>query len=152
MKLFFLAALASFSFNTYACPNLVGRYKNCFSEIRKMSGEYVVDQHQESDYEVYVIEYNDDETNAQRKDILKTNLEKDIRKETIPKIGVTVKIETRSHCDGNAVVSDADVFFLGAKVGNFVSKIFIEDKLLKSNVDGSYLKKDIHKRIVCELE
>jgi hypothetical protein len=63
-----------------------------------------------------------------------------------------VRIEARSYCEANAVVSNADVFFLGAKVGSFVSKIFIEGNLLKSNVDGSYLSKDVHKRIVCELE
>ena len=117
-----------------------------------MKGEYVIDQHQENDYEVYNIEYNDDETGESRKELIKTNNQIAKRKEKLPKAGVTVKIEARSTCQGNQVVSDAEVFFLGAKVGSFVSKIFVEDKLLKSNIDGAYLNKDVHKRIVCELE
>lgn len=152
MKLLILISVFSYSLSSYACPQLQGRYNKCFSEIRKIKGEYIVDQHQESNYEVYNVEYNDDETGENRKDIIKTDNQKDIRKETLPRMGVTVKIEARSNCAGNAVVSDANVFFLGAKVGSFVSKIFVEGNLLKSNVDGSYLGKDVHKRIVCELE
>jgi hypothetical protein len=152
MKLLILISAFSYSLNSYACPELQGRYNKCFSEIKKIKGEYIVDQHQESNYEVYNVEYNDDETAENRKDLIKTNNLIDSRKEKLPSLGVNVRIEARSYCEANAVVSNADVFFLGAKVGSFVSKIFIEGNLLKSNVDGSYLSKDVHKRIVCELE
>lgn len=152
MKKLILTAICLFSLNSYACPQLQGRYNKCFTEIKKINGEYIVDQHQENNYDVYNVEYNDDETGEQRKDIIKTNNLKDIRKEKLPKVGVTVRVEARSYCDGNTVASDADVFFMGSKVGSFVSKIFIEGKLLKSNVDGAYLGKEVHKRIVCSLE
>lgn len=152
MKFLVLVAAIFFSFNIYACPNLQGRYNKCFSEIRKIKGEYIIDQHQESDYEVYTIEYNDDESGDNRTDQLKTNNKIATRKETIPRIGVTVKIEARSTCVDNNVVSKGDAFFLGARVGSFVTKFFIEGNLLKSNVDGSYLGKEVHKRIVCERE
>ena len=152
MKLIILISAFSYSFSSYACPQLQGRYNKCFSEIRKVKGEYIVDQHQENNYEVYNVEYNDDETGENRKDLIKTNNQKETRKETLPRIGVRVKIEASSYCKDDAVVSDADVFFLGAKVGSFVSKIFVEGHLLKSNIDGSYLGRDVHKRIICELE
>ncbi|MDD4973783.1 MAG: hypothetical protein PHY93_05500 [Bacteriovorax sp.] len=152
MKLLFFISTLSYSLSSYACPQLQGRYNKCFSEIRKINGEYIVDQHQENNYEVYNVEYSDDETGENRKDLIKTNNQKDSRKESLPRMGVTVTVEARSNCVGDAVVSGADVFFLGAKVGSFVSKIFVEGKNLKSNVDGSYLGKDVHKRIVCELK
>lgn len=152
MKGLILISVLSFSLSSFACPELQGRYNKCYSEIRKIKGEYIVDQHQENNYEIYNIEYNDDETGESRKDIIAANNQKVSRKETLPRVGVTVRIEARARCDGDTVVSDADVFFLGAKVGSFVSKIFLEGKILKSNVDGSYLGKDVHKRIVCETE
>lgn len=153
MKLLLLILALSFTVGSYAsCPQLQGRYNKCYSEIKKIKGEYIIDQHQENNYEVYNVEYNDDETGDSRQDVIKTNKKKEIRKEKLPKMGVTVKMESQSYCEGNAVVSDANVYFLGAKVGSFVSKIFTEGRLLKSNIDGSYLGKDVHKRIVCELE
>lgn len=144
--------LLTLSINSYAaCPALQGRYNKCYSEIRKVKGEYIIDQHQESDYEVYDIEYIDDETGESRKDQLKTDGKKASRKETLPRMGVTVRIDAKTKCVGDAVVSAGNAYFLGAKVGTFTTKIFREGNLLKSNLDGSYLGKESHKRIVCEL-
>lgn len=150
MKALIILSVLSFSLNSYACPELQGRYNKCYSEIRNIKGEYIVDQHQENTYQVYNVEYNDDETGESRKDVIRTNNQIESRKEALPRMGVTVRIDARARCEGNAVVSDADVFFLGAKVGSFTSKIYLEGKIMKSNIDGAYLGRDVHKRIVCE--
>lgn len=140
------------SSSALACPDLQGRYSKCYSEIRKVKGEYIVDQHQESDYTVYNIEYIDDETGESRKDQLKTNNVKASRKETLPRMGITVRIEAKTKCIGDSVVSTGDAYYLGMKVGTFTTTIFREKNLLKSNLDGAYLGKEKQKRIVCELE
>ncbi|MGZ3787351.1 MAG: hypothetical protein ACXVLQ_02445 [Bacteriovorax sp.] len=150
MKTIISMAALIFSLNTFACPELQGRYNKCYSESKAMSGEYIVDQHQENNYEVYTVEYNDGDTGESRKEQIKTNNQNESRKEALPGMGVTVRLEVSSSCEGNAVSSDADVYFLGGKVGSFVSKIFLEGNVLKSNVDGSYLGSEVHKRIVCE--
>lgn len=152
MKILIVLMGITFSFNSFACPQLQGRYSKCYSEIRKVKGEYVIDQHQENNYEVYDIEYIDDETGESRKDQLKTDNSKVSRKETLPRMGVTVRIEARTHCERDVVVSAGDAYFLGAKVGRFTTRIFREGNLLKSNLDGSYLGKEKQKRIICELE
>ena len=84
--------------------------------------------------------------------MIKTDNKRELRSEKVPSLGLSVKIDAHSHCEGDAVISDADVYFLGAKVGSFVSKFTVDGKLLKSNVDGAYLNTPFHKRIVCELE
>lgn len=152
MKILIGLLAIAFSSQSFACPELQGRYSKCYSEVRKVKGEYIIDQHQENNYQVYNVEYIDDETGESRKDQLKTDNKKASRKETLPRMGVTVRIDARTTCDGDTVVSVGDAYFLGAKVGKFTTRIFREGNLLKSNLDGSYLGKESHKRIVCELE
>jgi hypothetical protein len=151
MKSLLVLSTLALSLSSYAadCPQAQGRYNKCYSEIRNIKGEYVVDQHQENNFEVYTVQYNDDETGDSRTEIFKTNGEKVSKKETLPRINVNVKIVGAARCENNKVVSDSDVYFLGAKVGSFVTTIFLEGNILKSNIDGAYLGKDLHKRIVC---
>lgn len=152
MKILIGLMTIGFSFHAFACPQLQGSYNKCYSEIRKVKGEYIIDQHQENNYEVFDIEYIDDETGESRKDQLKTDNKKASRKETLPRVGVRVRIDAKTQCVGDAVVSIGDAYFMGARVGSFTSTIFREGNLLKSNLDGSYLGKEVHKRIVCELK
>jgi hypothetical protein len=149
---FLLAILSSTLVWADACPTLQGRYYKCYSEIRNIKGEYVVDQHQENNYDVFNVQYIDDETGETREDVFKTNNEVISRKETLPRVGVRVRIEGRARCEGNAMISDGQVYFMGAHVGSYVTKIFLEGKNLKSTVDGGYLGRDVHKRIACELK
>lgn len=152
MKVFIGFCAAFLSISAYACPQLQGRYNKCYSEVRPVKGEYIIDQHQESFYEVYDIQYIDDQTGESRNDQLKTDNKIASRKETLPRMGITVRIEAKTNCENDAVVSVGDAYFFGARVGTFTTRIFREGKLLKSNLDGSYLGKESHKRIVCELE
>lgn len=152
MKILLILSNLALSAGAMACPELQGRYDKCYSEIRNIKGEYIVDQHQENNYEVYNVEYNDDESGENRKEEIRTNNEVVSSKQTLPRVGVRVRIEARARCAGSKVISDADVFFMGAKVGNFTNEIFLEGSTLKSNLDGSYLGKDLHKRIVCTVK
>ena len=65
--------------------------------------------------------------------------------------GVTVRIDSKAHCEGDTVAAVADVFFLGGRVGSFTTSIRLEGTSLKSNVDGSYMGTVVHKRIECQL-
>lgn len=149
-----LSTLATLALSTgaMACPELQGRYDHCYSEIRKINGEYIVDQHQENFYQVYNVEYNDEETGENRKEEIKTNNELISSKQTLPRVGVRVRLEARARCAGEKVISDADAFFMGAKVGSFTSEIYLDGTTLRSNLDGSYLGKELHKRIICTLK
>jgi len=152
MKLILLLSIFSYTISSFACPNLQGRYGNCYSEIKKFDGEYIIDQHQENNYVVYNVDFTNNKTGEHRTEVIKTDNSRELRSERVPSIRVTVKIDAHSHCEGDAVISEADVYFFGAQVGSFVSKFTIEGKQLKSNVDGAYLNTSVHKRIVCELE
>jgi hypothetical protein len=152
MKLLMVLSTLALSTGAMACPELQGRYDHCYSEVRTINGEYIVDQHQENFYQVYNVEYNDDETGENRKEEIKTNNELISSKQTLPRVGVRVRLEARARCAGTKVISDADAFFMGAKVGSFTNEIFLDGNTLRSNLDGSYLGKEIHKRIVCTLK
>lgn len=117
-----------------------------------MRGEYLIEQHQENNYEVYKVQFIDDETGEEKTDTIPTNGSVISRKERVPKVGVNVRVEARSKCDTNNVITDSKIFFLGSHVGQFTTKIYRTGNTLHSDIDGSYLSKDIHKRITCELE
>jgi hypothetical protein len=141
------------SFNLYACPDLVGKYNKCKSEVNpKMRGQYIIDQHQESNFEVYTVQFVDDETGEAKTDTIPTNGSVVSRKERVPKIGVNVRVEAKSTCDATAVVTDSQIYFMGAHSGHFTTKIYKTGTTLHSDIDGSYLSRDIHKRITCELQ
>lgn len=152
----FLIALTAtlISINTYAgdCPELEGRYPKCKSEIRDIRGEYIVEQYLKDDVMFYQIHYNDDETNENRTDAIRTDGRMESRKERLPRVGIKVRIDSRSRCVPGAVVSDADVFFMGKQVGTFKTKIYTEGGTLYSNLDGQYLGRPLSKRIVCTQE
>ena len=154
MKYLIALTVIIISINVYAggCPDLQGRYPKCKSEIRDIRGEYIVEQYLKDDVMFYQIHYIDDETNETRTDAVRTDGKLESRKERLPRVGIKVRIDSRSRCESNSVVSDADVFFMGKQVGTFKTKIYTEGETLYSNLDGQYLGKPLSKRIVCTQE
>jgi hypothetical protein len=151
MKYLIALIVTTVNINAFAgdCPDLQGRYPKCKSEIRDIRGEYIVEQYLKDDVMFYQIHYIDDETNESRTDAVRTDGKLESRKERLPRVGIKVRIDSRSRCESNSVVSDADVFFMGKQVGTFVTKIYLEGDTLYSNLDGKYLGKPLSKRIVC---
>lgn len=145
-------AILSLSVNASQCPNLEGRYPKCKSEIRDIRGEYIVEQYSKDDVEFYQVHYIDDETNDNRTDAIRTDWKFESRKERLPRVGIKVRIDSRSKCEPGAVVSDANVYFLGKRVGTFKTKIYRDGGTLYSNLDGEYLGRPLSKRIVCTQE
>ena len=154
MKYFIALTAAIISINTYAseCPDLQGRYPKCKSEIRDIRGEYIIEQYLKDDVMFYQIHYIDDDTNEDRTDTFRTDGKLESRKERLPRVGIKVRVDARTTCKNNTIVSDANVFFLGKKVGVFKTKIYTEEGTLYSNLDGKYLGKPLSKRIVCTQE
>ncbi len=154
MKYLLALCAAALSFSAYSatCPDLEGRYPKCKSEIRDIRGEYIVDQYLKGEAMWYQIHYIDDDTDEDRTDAIRTDGVMESRKEKLPRVGIKVRIDSTSRCNTDSVVSDADVYFLGKKVGKFKTKIWRENNTLYSNLDGSYLNKEISKRIVCTQE
>lgn len=154
MKYLIALTVIIISINAYAgdCPDLQGRYPKCKSEIRDIRGEYIVEQYLKDDVMFYQIHYIDDDTNETRTDAVRTDGKLESRKERLPRVGIKVRIDSRSRCESNSVVSDADVFFMGKQVGTFKTKIYTEGETLYSNLDGQYLGKPLSKRIVCTQE
>jgi hypothetical protein len=151
-KIIITISSLAISLNLYACPDLVGRYNKCHSEIRPMKGEYVIDEHQENNYSVFQVQFIDDETGEVRNDTIPTNGSTISRKERVPKIGVNVRVEASSTCQLDQVVTESQIYFMGANVGHFTTRIFRTGTTLHSNIDGRYLSKDINKQITCELQ
>lgn len=149
MKIVFALLMALLALNAFACPDLEGRYPKCKSEIKDIRGEYVVEQYMKDDVTFYQIHYNDDETDTSRTDEIRTDGKLESRKERLPRVGIKVRIDSRSKCTGDAVTQDADAFVMGKRVGSFTTKIYKEGETLYSNLDGKYLNKTISKRIVC---
>jgi hypothetical protein len=147
-----IAATLSISASSSTCPDLEGHYPKCKSEIRDIQGEYSVEQFMKDETTYYQIHYYDDETNEHRTDAIRTDGITESRKEKLPKVGIKVRIESRSRCNTDSVISDAVVYFLGQKVGIFTTKIYLKNNTLYSDLDGSYLGKPLSKRIVCSQE
>lgn len=154
MRYFIALTATILSLGAYAgeCPDLQGRYPKCKSEIRDIRGEYIVEQYLKDDVMFYQIHFIDDETNESRTDAIRTDGKLESRKERLPRVGIKVRIDSRSKCAPNAIVSDANVYFLGKHVGTFKTKIYAEGGTLYSNLDGQYLGKSLSKRIVCTQE
>ncbi|MBC7429236.1 MAG: hypothetical protein H7336_11525 [Bacteriovorax sp.] len=147
------AATLAFSAMSATCPNLEGHYPKCHSEIRDIKGEYNIEQYMKDETTFYQIHYTDDDSNDDRTDAIRTDGVMESRKEKLPRVGIKVRIDSKSRCNTDSVVSDADVYFLGKKVGTFTTKIYKDEKnTLYSNLDGSYLGKPLSKRIVCTQE
>lgn len=145
-SLFALLLLPTISF---ACPNLEGHYPNCHSEIKKMKGEYQIEQNIENGVEIYSIRYIDENGDTQD-DEFKTDGSKSVRKKTIPTIGIRVKVEATAVCDGDNVISKGRAYLLGKHVGTFDSTIFkTEDNVLTMKISAQYLGKNMEKLIQC---
>lgn len=141
---FFISSLA------FACPQLEGRYSQCESEIRKLGGEYIIEQYMERSTQFYHLEKIDMEEGGDvQEETIRADGVKVSRKEKIPKYGVTVRIDTRSRCEGDKVIGDSEVFSMGFRVGEFKTILYKEDQNLHINIDGGYLSKEVHKRISC---
>lgn len=144
---------ASFFFSSLAlaCPQLDGRYSECVSEInKKFNGEYIIGQYSEGETQFYHLEKVNMEVGG---DVVEETLRSDgmkvSRKEKIPNYGITVRIDTRSRCEGEQVIGVSDVYSLGMKVGQFTTTLSKKDQNLFINIDGGYLNKEVHKRISC---
>jgi hypothetical protein len=148
LKIFFITLL--FPTITLACPVLVGHYPNCHSEIKQMKGEYVIEQVNENNVEIYSIKYRDEDGNIQE-DQFKTDGKVVTRKQTIPSVGVKVRVEGSAICEGDAVVSDGKAYFMGAHVGNYATTIFKESQnSLTMKISADYLGKHVDKLIQCK--
>jgi hypothetical protein len=154
MKYLVLLFTAILSLSSYSaiCPNLEGRYPKCKSEIRDIRGEYIVEQYLKDNTMYYQIHYNDDESDESRTDAIRTDGVMESRKEKLPRVGIKVRIDSVSTCNTDSVVSKANVYFLGKRAGQFTTKIYKVDNTLYSNLEGSYLGKEISKRVVCTID
>lgn len=150
MKHAITLATLFFSFNALACPNLTGRYGKCQSEINpNMRGEYIAEEYIKDGVKYFAVKFIDDETDEERVDTFRTDGVMESRKEKVPKLGITVRVDTESRCENDKVIGESDVHFLGKKVGSFVTKIFKQDGNLHTHIDGKVLTKVFNKRIVC---
>lgn len=150
MKYVVCMATILLSVNAFACPDLTGRYSKCQSEINpNMRGEYIAEEYIKDGTKYVAVKFIDDETDEERTDTFRTDGVMESRKEKVPNLGITVKIETRSRCEGDKVIGDSEVFFLGKRVGSFVTKIFKQNGNLNTHIDGKVLTKVFNKRIVC---
>ena len=147
-KLFLMAGLLPTM--ALACPYLEGRYPDCHSEIKQMKGEYVINQSNENGIEVYSIKYIDENGDVQE-DQFKTDGSKTTRKQTIPTVGVKVKVEGSATCNDDKVLSKGKAYFMGANVGNFNSTIYKDENgVLTMKIAASYLGRDVNKLIQCK--
>ncbi len=134
----------------YACPALEGRYGNCQSEIRELSGEYIIEEYLKDDVTYYFVQKTESEEDGEiLNETIRTDNAKVSRKEKIPKYGVTVRIDTKSRCENNKVIGQSKVYSLGMGVGEFTTVMQRRDNTLYINIDGSVINREIHKRITC---
>ena len=134
----------------YACPTLEGRYGNCQSEIRELSGEYIIEEYLKDDVTYYFVQKTESEEDGEiLNETIRTDNAKVSRKEKIPKYGVTVRIDTKSRCENNKVIGQSKVYSLGMGVGEFTTVMQRKDDTLYINIDGSVINREIHKRITC---
>lgn len=151
MKLtYVLSAVLFFSSTAFACPQLEGKYNHCESEIRYLGGEYNIEQYMKDNVQYYHVQKIDAENEDEvTEETIRTDNVKTSRKEKIKKYGITVRIDTKSRCEGNTVVGVSEGFTFGSKMGTFTTVLSKADNTLFINIDGTYLNKEVHKRIKC---
>ncbi len=152
MKSIIFLVLSLFAANVFACPYLDGRYDRCYSELKNMRGEYIINQVDENGVNVFNVQFIDDETDESRTDVIRANGKIEKRKERVPKIGIKVNIESKAYCKDNIVYTDSEAFALfGTKVGEFQTRLFKVNNQLQMLVDGQYVGRKINKIIKCQL-
>ncbi len=154
MKKILLSLTFLFTINTYAnqCPELDGRYDRCYSEIKKMRGEYIIDQVDQNGVAVFKVQFVDDETDESRIDKITANGKPEYRKERVPVIGIKVDVESKSYCKNNQVVTDAIARgFFNKKLGEFTTTLSRNKDQLTMLVNGSYIGRSVNKIIKCQL-
>lgn len=132
-----------------ACPNLEGLYKNCYSTTKKIDGEYKILQSIEDGIDTYSVEFNDQISGEHRFEKIKTDSELMIKKEAIPNVGITVKLEFKNFCENNKVISIGDAYYFGVKVGTFKADISKEDEKLVTTLQLSYLGTETIETVKC---
>jgi len=150
-KLTFILGFTFILQSAFACPDLEGRYPKCKSEKKEMKGEYIVDQLKNGNTEVYNVQYIDEDGDT-RNDVFKTDGTVESRKEKVPTIGIKVTVESSSRCVDDSVVANAKAYWLGSNVGKFTTKIYKENSILYTKIDGEYLGREFHKLIQCRTE
>jgi RNase P/RNase MRP subunit p29 len=145
-----ISAFLFFSSTAFACPQLEGKYNQCESEIRYLGGEYNIEQYMQDKVQYYHVQKIDSENEDQvTEETIRTDNVKTSRKEKLPKYGITVRIETKSRCEGEKVIGVSDGFSMGMKMGTFTTVLSKVDNILHIDIDGTYLNKEVHKRIKC---
>lgn len=158
-KILLSTLVLSFAFSLQAsevapsqCPELDGRYDRCYSEIKQMRGEYIIDQQDQNGVEVFKVQFVDDETDESRADVIYADGRVEKRKERVPVIGIKVNVESRSSCKNNRVVTDANAYAIfNRHVGQFTTTLERNKNQLIMLIKGQYIGRSINKIIKCQL-
>lgn len=134
------------------CPELDGRYDRCYSELKQMRGEYIIDQQDQNGVEVFKVQFVDDETDESRADVIYVDGRVEKRKERVPVIGIKVNVESKSSCKNNRVVTEANAYAVfNRHVGQFTTTLERNKNQLIMLINGKYIGRSINKIIKCQL-
>ncbi len=152
--LLFLTSLNSRAeeFSNGQCPELDGRYDRCYSEIKQMRGEYIIEEQNQNGVNVFKVQFVDDETDESRTDTIYADGRVEKRKERVPVIGIKVNVESSSSCQNDKVITKADAFAVfNRHVGSFTTTLQRNKNQLVMLINGKYIGRSINKIIKCQL-
>lgn len=144
--------LSANEFKNAQCPELDGRYDRCYSELKQMRGEYIIEQQDQNGVDVFNVQFVDDETDESRSDIIYADGRVEKRKERVPVIGIKVNVESRSGCNAGKVVTQAEAYAVfNRHVGSFTTTLERNKNQLIMLIKGKYIGRSINKIIKCQL-
>lgn len=124
LVLMFNVSVMATESNGKLCPELDGRYDRCYSEIKQMRGEYIIDQQDQNGIDVFKVQFVDDETDESRTDMIYADGRIEKRKERVPVIGIKVNVESKSSCKNQKVITEADAYAVfNRRVGEFTTTL-----------------------------
>ena len=152
LVLMFNVSVMATESNGKLCPELDGRYDRCYSEIKQMRGEYIIDQQDQNGIDVFKVQFVDDETDESRTDMIYADGRIEKRKERVPVIGIKVNVESKSSCKNQKVITEADAYAVfNRRVGEFTTTLERNKNQLIMLIKGQYIGRSINKIIKCQM-
>jgi hypothetical protein len=147
MKVLLLASLL-ISASAMACPDLQGTYAFCKNSQQPTEGskDVVITQHIRDKATVYNIEETDIATNQRTKDEL--TADGNFIPQTDEQTGVSTL--SRTFCEGDILVTEAQVTFQGQDVGSVRSEMVKDSHKINIKMVGTVLGQAVNIKETCE--
>jgi hypothetical protein len=145
-------ALAVFSFNAFACPNLAGKYAVCRSTtgVRSGSSDTIITQSVVQGVTIFEVTATDEDTQERETTIFRADGRNYTRTETDTESGWTMQTTTNARCAGNALKISTIGVIEGQEFIRLNMDVTKNGRQMIQVVKGQMMGMPVEDRIICE--